>query len=228
MTTTSASSVLTHISHTYRTEAGDVPVLSDINISLFPGQFATVVGPSGSGKTTLLSIMGLLLAPSIGSVMIDGVEATELTTNERAQFRADHVSFVFQAFHLIEHLTVAENIALTQTYSSSTQSRVDELIEAVSLTHRANAWPQQLSGGEKQRCAIARALNSEANLLLCDEPTGNLDRENSERVVTTLKDVAHVQGRAVVVITHDHNVAEQSDVIYTIDRGRLRAEAELR
>ncbi|WP_347031688.1 ABC transporter ATP-binding protein [Brevibacterium paucivorans] len=228
MTTTSASSVLTHISHTYRTEAGDVPVLSDINISLFPGQFATVVGPSGSGKTTLLSIMGMLLAPSTGSVMIDGVEVTELTTNERAHFRADHVSFVFQAFHLIEHLTVAENIALTQTYSSSTRSRVDELIEAVSLTHRANAWPQQLSGGEKQRCAIARALNSEANLLLCDEPTGNLDRENSERVVTTLKDVSHVQGRAVVVITHDHNVAEQSDVIYTIDRGRLRAEAELR
>ena len=228
MTTTSASCVLTHISHTYRTEAGDVPVLSDVNISLFPGQFATVVGPSGSGKTTLLSIMGLLLAPSTGSVMIDGVEATELTTNERAQFRADHVSFVFQAFHLIEHLTVAENIALTQTYSSSTQSRVDELIEAVSLTHRANAWPQQLSGGEKQRCAIARALNSEANLLLCDEPTGNLDRENSERVVTTLKDVAHVQARAVVVITHDRNVAEQSDVIYTIDRGRLRSEAELR
>lgn len=228
MTTTSASCVLTHISHTYRTEAGDVPVLSDVNISLFPGQFATVVGPSGSGKTTLLSIMGLLLAPSTGSVMIDGVEATELTTNERAQFRADHVSFVFQAFHLIEHLTVAENIALTQTYSSSTQSRVDELIEAVSLTHRANAWPQQLSGGEKQRCAIARALNSEANLLLCDEPTGNLDRENSQRVVTTLKDVAHVQGRAVVVITHDRNVAEQSDVIYTIDRGRLRSEAELR
>ncbi|MDK7749678.1 ABC transporter ATP-binding protein [Brevibacterium sp. UMB10442] len=228
MTTTSPSCVLTHISHTYRTEAGNVPVLSDINISLFPGQFATVVGPSGSGKTTLLSIMGLLLAPSTGSVMIDGVEATELTTNERAQFRADHVSFVFQAFHLIEHLTVAENIALTQTYSSSTQSRVDELIEAVSLTHRANAWPQQLSGGEKQRCAIARALNSEANLLLCDEPTGNLDRENSERVVTTLKDVAHVQGRAVVVITHDRNVAEQSDVIYTIDRGRLRSEAELR
>lgn len=228
MTTTSASCVLTHISHTYRTEAGNVPVLSDINVSLFPGQFATVVGPSGSGKTTLLSIMGLLLAPSTGSVMIDGVEATELTTNERAQFRADHVSFVFQAFHLIEHLTVAENIALTQTYSSSTQSRVDELIEAVSLTHRANAWPQQLSGGEKQRCAIARALNSEANLLLCDEPTGNLDRENSERVVTTLKDVAHVQGRAVVVITHDRNVAEQSDVIYTIDRGRLRSEAELR
>ena len=228
MTTTSASCVLTHISHTYRTEAGDVPVLSDINISLFPGQFATVVGPSGSGKTTLLSIMGLLLAPSTGSVMIDGVEATELTTNERAQFRADHVSFVFQAFHLIEHLTVVENIALTQTYSSSTQSRVDELIEAVSLTHRANAWPQQLSGGEKQRCAIARALNSEANLLLCDEPTGNLDRENSERVVTTLKDVAHVQGRAVVVITHDRNVAEQSDVVYTIDRGRLRSEAELR
>lgn len=228
MTTTSPSCVLTHISHTYRTEAGNVPVLSDINISLFPGQFATVVGPSGSGKTTLLSIMGLLLAPSTGSVMIDGVEATELTTNERAQFRADHVSFVFQAFHLIEHLTVAENIALTQTYSSSTQSRVDELIEAVSLTHRANAWPQQLSGGEKQRCAIARALNSEANLLLCDEPTGNLDRENSERVVTTLKDVAHVQGRAVVVITHDSNVAEQSDVIYTIDRGRLRSEAELR
>ena len=228
MTTTSASCVLTHISHTYRTEAGDVPVLSDINISLFPGQFATVVGPSGSGKTTLLSIMGLLLAPSTGSVMIDGVEATDLTTNERAQFRADHVSFVFQAFHLIEHLTVAENIALTQTYSSSTQSRVDELIEAVSLTHRANAWPQQLSGGEKQRCAIARALNSEANLLLCDEPTGNLDRENSERVVTTLKDVAHVQGRAVVVITHDRNVAEQSDVIYSIDRGRLRSEAELR
>lgn len=228
MTTTSPSCVLTHISHTYRTEAGNVPVLSDINISLFPGQFATVVGPSGSGKTTLLSIMGLLLAPSTGSVMIDGVESTELTTNERAQFRADHVSFVFQAFHLIEHLTVAENIALTQTYSSSTQSRVDELIEAVSLTHRANAWPQQLSGGEKQRCAIARALNSEANLLLCDEPTGNLDRENSERVVTTLKDVAHVQGRAVVVITHDRNVAEQSDVIYTIDRGRLRSEAELR
>ncbi|WP_293850799.1 ABC transporter ATP-binding protein [uncultured Brevibacterium sp.] len=228
MTTTSASCVLTHISHTYRTEAGNVPVLSDINVSLFPGQFATVVGPSGSGKTTLLSIMGLLLAPSTGSVMIDGVEATDLTTNERAQFRADHVSFVFQAFHLIEHLTVAENIALTQTYSSSTQSRVDELIEAVSLTHRANAWPQQLSGGEKQRCAIARALNSEANLLLCDEPTGNLDRENSERVVTTLKDVAHVQGRAVVVITHDRNVAEQSDVIYSIDRGRLRSEAELR
>ena len=228
MTTTSPSCVLTHISHTYRTEAGNVPVLSDINISLFPEQFATVVGPSGSGKTTLLSIMGLLLAPSTGSVMIDGVEATELTTNERAQFRADHVSFVFQAFHLIEHLTVAENIALTQTYSSSTRSRVDELIEAVSLTHRANAWPQQLSGGEKQRCAIARALNSEANLLLCDEPTGNLDRENSERVVTTLKDVAHVQGRAVVVITHDRNVAEQSDVIYMIDRGRLRSEAELR
>lgn len=149
MAKTSASSVLTHISHTYRTEAGDVPVLSDINLSLFPGQFATVVGPSGSGKTTLLSIMGLLLAPSTGSVMIDGVEVTELTTNERAQFRADHVSFVFQAFHLIEHLTVAENIALTQTYSSSTQSRVDELIEAVSLTHRANAWPQQLSGGER-------------------------------------------------------------------------------
>lgn len=221
-----ATCVLSHISHTYRTEAEEVPVLSDVNVSLLPGQFATVVGPSGSGKTTLLSIMGLLLTPSRGTVTIDGIDVTALTPTERARFRADHVSFVFQAFHLIEHLTVAENVALSRMYSDSADRHVDELIEAVSLTHRMHVWPQQLSGGEKQRCAIARALNSDARLLLCDEPTGNLDRENSERVVETLKKAAHVHGRAVVVITHDHEVAQQSDVIYTIDSGRLGREAE--
>ena len=245
--------VIDNVTHTYQTAAGAVEVLKGIDATLHAGEVAAIVGPSGSGKSTLLSIMGLLLKPTSGRICIDGTEAGSMSTEERARFRADHISFIFQAFHLVEHLTVAENIRLARTYSNrpassaltrasapagthaaapmpnthtptSRPADVDELIEMVGLSHRKDAFPSHLSGGEKQRCAIARALNSDARLLLCDEPTGNLDERNSARVMDIISQVAHTQGRAVGLITHDLTIAAQADAVYTINHGVLDVE----
>lgn len=213
------------ITHAYATTAGEVPVLAGVDLRFYAGELAAIVGPSGSGKSTLLSILGLLLRPTAGRLSIDGMDVSSMDATRRARFRADHVSFVFQAFHLVEHLTVEENVRLARAYSTTpgrANDDVSALVTAVGLQHRITAWPAQLSGGEKQRCAIARALNSDSRFLLCDEPTGNLDSDNSDNVIDILLSAAHEQGKAVVVITHDESIADRADVVYRVNDGAVR------
>jgi ABC-type lipoprotein export system ATPase subunit len=215
---------LKDVSHTYSTTAGDVPVLRGVNLAVRPGELVSLIGPSGSGKSTLLSIMGLLLSPTAGSVRIAGTESTALSAQERARLRGQYLGFVFQAFHLIEHKTVRENIAAAFLYTATrtpTQiaTAVEHTLERVGLGHRADALPATLSGGEKQRCAIARALVADPPVLLCDEPTGNLDAKNSRTIMDLLSQAAREHGCSVVLVTHDDEVARSADSIYRVHDG---------
>lgn len=187
-----------------------VPALRPCTFSIGRGEFVAITGPSGSGKTTLLSLLGLLEAPTTGRYVLDGVDVAELSDNERAGVRARQIGFVFQAFHLLGYRTVAENVELGLVYQGvnkrARRESAAEVIDQVGLSSRRDALCAHLSGGEKQRVAIARTLVRQPSLVLCDEPTGNLDTANSESVLTLLGDLQSA-GMTVVVITHDPTVA---------------------
>jgi putative ABC transport system ATP-binding protein len=190
-----------------------VTALQPCSFGVRAGEFVAITGPSGSGKTTLLSLLGLLDVPSAGSYRLDGVDVAGLDDDDRAAVRAHRIGFVFQAFHLIGYRTVLENVELGVLYhgGGSRQRRrlADEAIEQVGLTSRRDALCSQLSGGEKQRVAIARTLIRSPALVLCDEPTGNLDSVNTDAILSIL-DGLHAQGLTVMVITHDPHVARRA------------------
>jgi putative ABC transport system ATP-binding protein len=184
--------------------------LQPCSFQVMAGEFVAITGPSGSGKTTLLSLLGLLDAPSAGRYMLDGLDVAELSDNDRAGVRARQIGFVFQAFHLIGYRSVVENVELGLIYHGAPRrerhKRALEVIERVGLSTRKHGLCSQLSGGEKQRVAIARALVRRPALVLCDEPTGNLDSANSAAIMNVLGEL-HGEGMTVVVITHDPTVA---------------------
>lgn len=184
----------------------------------------SIVGPSGSGKSTLLNLLGLLDVPSTGEYRLRGVETTRMPEGVRADVRGAWIGFVFQAFHLLAHRTAAENVALGLLYSGrkeGDQLRLSrQVLERVGLGHRADALPTQLSGGERQRVAIARALVHEPSLLLCDEPTGNLDQATAHEVLELVGEV-NEGGQTVLIITHDPLVAARSERILTMRDGFL-------
>ncbi|WP_181162613.1 MULTISPECIES: ABC transporter ATP-binding protein [unclassified Bifidobacterium] len=184
--------------------------LRSVSCSVYSGESVAIVGASGSGKSTMLSIMGLLDRPSIGSYLFQGIEVSNLTAGRRCRLRRDYIGFIFQSFHLIEHLTVKENVCYALAIKGIRGEQACYAaalgLSKVGLMDKADAFPGQLSGGERQRAAIARATAHEPRLLLCDEPTGNLDSANSKRVVELLHHVVSPD-TALIVVTHDMSVA---------------------
>ena len=210
------------LSKSYRRRQGDLPVLRSVSLSLDRGDFTAVHGPSGCGKTTLLLTAGALLAPEGGSVRIDGHDPYAMNAGDRARLRAGTVGFVFQQFHLVPYLTVLENVmtpSLAQP-APAASTRARELIERFALADRADHVPADLSTGERQRTALARALLNRPGLLLADEPTGNLDDGNARVVLDSLTEFA-ANGGAVLLVTHDMNVARHTQRTCRLENGRL-------
>lgn len=201
-----------------------VHALRGASLRLAPGSFKVIQGPSGSGKTTLLLAAGGLLRPDEGSVSVSGTDLYSLSPEQRARFRASHIGFVFQQFHLIPYLNVLENVlAPTLAYAhNGAPERAKQLVDDLGLGHRTDHPPSELSTGERQRVALARALLNEPELLLADEPTGNLDAENAAAVLRHLRAFAE-RGGAVMVATHDERV--EADECYALADGQLPARA---
>jgi lipoprotein-releasing system ATP-binding protein len=219
---------VTGVTKTYDTPAGPLPILSGVSLTLARGQAAAIMGPSGSGKSTLLYVIGALEPPTAGSVRLDGVDPFALGEREAAAFRNRKVGFVFQDHCLLPQCSVVENV-LTPTLvaggGTDRTARARALLEQVGLSHRLDHRPAQLSGGEKQRVAIARALVNEPLLLLCDEPTGNLDRTSAESVASLLLDLHRRQDTILVLVTHSAELAGKLPVRYELaDRRLLRVD----
>lgn len=214
--------VFDNVSKTYKGENGQVKAMQGINISLNPGQFVAVQGPSGCGKSTLLLVAGTLLRPDSGTVRIANQRPYDLTSEARAKFRAKEIGFVFQQFHLIPYLTVRENILTGGHGTNPTEStkRADALIEELGLTHRTQHTPANLSTGERQRTALARAMLNNPKLILADEPTGNLDEENTNIVMNVLRQFAN-SGGTVIMVTHDAQAAHDADSIIKMKDGLI-------
>ena len=197
-----------------------VEVLQKLDLEVQAGQLLAVVGPSGVGKSTLLHVIGLLDRPDQGSLILDGREVNELDGEARARMRNRMIGFVFQHHYLLDELDARDNIALPLRISGESagpaRSRADELLEAVSLTDRAHHFPDQLSGGEQQRVAVARALAMKPRLLLADEPTGNLDRANSEQVFALVRELHLLAGLTSIIVTHDEEMARMCDGVFRL------------
>lgn len=223
---------LERISKAYKVAENNVAAVRDVDLSLAAGDFIALCGPSGCGKSTLLLIAGGLLEPDQGRVLADGQDVYRMTSAERARFRAATHGFVFQQFHLVPYLSVLDNVLAArlglpkQGSPQAIKARADALLERLNLTARRHHFPGQLSTGEKQRTALARALLNEPKILLADEPTGNLDRAHAEQVMGYLKDFAE-QGGIVVLVTHDAWAASQAQRIQRMQAGRLVAEESL-
>jgi putative ABC transport system ATP-binding protein len=212
-----------------RTFGSDPPVvaLRDVDFTLPHGDSVAIVGPSGSGKSTLLNVLGCLDAPTSGTYLFDGVDVSCLSDGERAALRAERIGFVFQTFNLLAHRTVLDNVMLGEVYGgASREGRADRALaalERVGMTHRAGFLPTRASGGEQQRVAIARALMGDRSLLLCDEPTGNLDSVNTESVLSLFDELTGA-GLTIVLITHEGNVAQHARRRVRMVDGRLTEE----
>jgi len=206
-------------------------ILSGVDLSVESGESIAIVGPSGSGKTTLLGLMAGLDHPSRGEVRLGETRLADLSEDERAGFRAAHVGFVFQTFHLLTSLTALENVQVPleiapkekRTSHSEIRRRALGLLERVGLGDRAGHYPSQLSGGEQQRVGLARAFVSEPGILFADEPTGNLDRKTGEMVARLLKELNQERGTTLVMVTHDEALASGVDRILRMEGGRLEA-----
>lgn len=215
-----------HLSKTFGSGHAEVLAVNDVSLSIGRGELVLIMGPSGSGKTTLLSMLGGLLRPAAGEIFLDGTEITALDESHLPRVRARSVGFVFQAFNLLEALTVEENILfpaqLVPERAEAARGRADALIERLGLAERRRSLPGTLSGGEKQRVAIARALINAPALILADEPTGNLDSEKGQEVMMILHDIARDEGRSVILVTHDPRVEDVADRVLWLEDGSLR------
>ncbi len=202
-----------------------VYALRNVDLRVSSGEYVAIVGPSGSGKSTLLNVLGLLDRPSSGRFLLDGVDVSSLGDGDRAALRAARLGFIFQSFHLLPHRSALENVMFGGLYRGiprrERRARAIEALDRVGVAHRASFRPSRLSGGERQRVAVARALSVAPSLLLCDEPTGNLDSANTESILH-LFDGLLDDGLTIVVITHDPSVARHAQRRVSIIDGRLR------
>lgn len=212
------------INKIYRTDEIETLALENVNISIEKGEFVSVMGPSGCGKSTLLNIVGLLDTPTSGTVSIDGTSLGKISDSRLAAFRNAKLGFVFQSFHLINSLNVIDNVELPLIYrsmrSSDRAKRVREVLERVGLTHRMRHMPSQLSGGQCQRVAIARAIVGNPEIILADEPTGNLDSKMGAEVMDLLHSLNKEDGRTIMMVTHNEDQAKQTDRIIRFFDGR--------
>jgi len=203
--------------------------LNGINIDIEEATWTTILGPSGSGKSTLLNIIGCLDKPSSGSVLIGGVEATELPSKELASFRRDNIGLVFQDQYLIPYLNALENVMLAQYYHSVVdEEQVLGALKRVGLGHRLEHRPSQLSGGEQQRVCIARALINDPKIILADEPTGNLDKENSDNIYELMQELYKEGHHTIILVTHDEEVAKFSDRMIHIVDGKIQTDKKIK
>lgn len=204
-------------------------VLKDVTFSVFKSKFVVVSGPSGSGKTTLLNIIGGIDKPTAGKIFVDNEDLMDKDEDFLSNFRCNNVGFVFQAYNLVSTLTVAENVAFPMEWTGKAEEdiekRITELLETVGLQNRANHFPAQLSGGEQQRVAFARALANDPQLILADEPTGNLDEKNAQKIVQVLQ-LLKKNGKTVIVSTHDVAIKELADQVLCLEEGKLATENE--
>lgn len=207
-----------------RAYPGDVRALDDVSLQIKQGEWVALMGPSGSGKTTLLNLLDGLDRPTSGRVIVQGRDTTQLAPNEMTTFRRENIGLIFQQFHLIPYLTALENVMLAQYYHSLIdKEQAARALDAVQMSHRANHLPSQLSGGEQQRVCIARALINDPKIVLADEPTGNLDDANEEKVIEIFYGL-HQQGKTLVVATHDPSIGGLAERIITLRHGRLVAD----
>jgi len=217
------------ISKIYTRPTGEtVPALADVSFRIDRGEFVAIVGASGSCKSTLMNILGLLDLPTQGQYVLDGQNVAALNVNEQARLRNKKVGFVFQTFHLLPRTSALENVELPLLYSdrSSIKGLGRRALEAVSLADRIHHRPSELSGGQQQRVAIARALVNEPDLLLADEPTGNLDRRSALEVMSIFQGLNRA-GRTIVLVTHDLDIANHCHRIARIERGRIVADQQV-
>lgn len=215
--------VAERVSVTYGEGETAVHALDGVDLQVGAGEMLALMGPSGSGKTTLLMVLGGLLEPSTGRVRVDGLDLGPMTERERARLRLDRMGFVFQSYNLFPALTALENVQLALELKGGPLRTAETLLRQVGLGSRLHGYPAQLSGGEKQRVAIARALAGDPGVLLADEPTAALDSAHGQAVVQLLREIAHAQGRALVMVTHDPRVSRQADRVVTIEDGRIRS-----
>ena len=218
-----------NLEKTYQVNNHKITVLQNINIAVPKAKFVVVCGPSGSGKTTLLNIISGIDRPTKGEITVAGESLTGKDEDFLSDFRCSHIGFVFQAYNLVSTLTVAENVAFPMEWTrkppQEIETRVDELIARVGLEHRQKHFPSQLSGGEQQRVAFARALANDPELILADEPTGNLDIKNAQKILDVLQ-LLKSKGKTVIVSTHDLQIRELADQVITLKDGKLATENE--
>lgn len=215
---------LNSVNKIYRTDEIETLALENVNIAIEKGEFVSVMGPSGCGKSTLLNIVGLLDTPTSGTVSIDGTTLRKMSDNRLAAFRNAKLGFVFQSFHLINSLNVLDNVELPLIYRSMSASersrRVREVLDRVGLSHRMRHMPSQLSGGQCQRVAIARAIVGNPEIILADEPTGNLDSKMGAEVMDLLHALNKDDGRTIMMVTHNEEQAKLTDRIIRFFDGR--------
>ena len=207
---------------TFRNGRLETPVLFDVNLEIRRGEFIAIMGPSGCGKSTLMHILGLMLSPTSGEVYIDDCETTDLKKNDRARLRREKIGFVFQRFNLLPTLTAKQNIAIAERIRGhQLDGQISHALESVGMTDKADYKPGQLSIGQQQRIAIARAISHRPELILADEPTGNLDSANSERILQLFREVHQQSGVTVVMITHSPSAAQWADRIVRMTDGKI-------
>ena len=200
-----------------------VEILKSISLTIPSGQFIAITGHSGSGKTTLLSLIAGLDNPSRGTIKIDGQDITKLNEDELALLRGKRFGFIFQNFHLIPTLTALENVVLSAELNNTpgATKKSEDLLGIVGLGDRQHHYPAQLSGGEQQRLSLARAFVNEPNIILADEPTGNLDSKNSNRIIELIRELHRVKQATIILVTHEPQVAKQSQRILTLEDGKI-------
>ena len=214
---------LNSVKKAYRNGAYELVVLGNVSLFFSAGDFLSIVGPSGAGKSTLLHVMGGLEPPNDGSVLFQGKELYKMKDKELARWRNKTVGFVFQFYHLIEELNILENIVIP-SFANKTKSsfqKARELLKYLGIEERESFFPSQLSGGEKQKAAIARALINDPEIILCDEPTGNLDKDSQEKVVQLLDKLNRERGKTIILVTHNLELAQKAKRTLFLKEGKI-------
>lgn len=214
---------LKNVTKTVQSGAEDLTILDDVSLAIPDGQFISVTGASGSGKSTLLGLIAGLDAPSSGDILIDGANVTTMSEDELAELRSKKIGFIFQSFHLIPSLTAFENILIPMEILGlkNAKSRAEQLLSDVELSNRGHHYPTELSGGEQQRIAIARAFANQPKILLADEPTGNLDSKNGNHIFDLMTQLHDQNNVSLILVTHDQNLAERAQRQVVLKDGRV-------
>ena len=210
-----------NLTRTYGKGEGQVTALKGIDLTINDGEMVAIIGKSGSGKSTLLNLIGGLDVPTEGKIFYNDTEIGKMNDTELSKFRLNNVGFVFQFFDLIPELTAEENILLPSKLAKKKENNADSIYSAPDISDRIKDYPAELSGGQQQRAAIARAMINSPDVLLCDEPTGNLDKRSGEEVMSLLKKLNREQGKTVIIVTHDADIAEQCKRIIEISDGHI-------
>ncbi len=217
------------VTKTFHRGSEDIHVLSSLDLTVAKGEFLALMGPSGSGKSTLLNLIGGLDRPTHGAVEIGGQRIDQLSERDLAVWRAEHVGFVFQFYNLMPVLTAERNVELplllTHLSKSQRRQHAENALKVVGLSHRLKHYPRTLSGGEQQRVGIARAIVSDPTILLCDEPTGDLDRKSGDEILTLLQTLNQEQGKTIIMVTHDPHASIRASRTVHLDKGQLATTA---